>query len=127
MRSEREITCIVCPIGCKILVKFDKKKVDVLSGHKCKQGVDYAVNEALDPRRMLTTSVLVEDGKWPLVSVKTSTSVPKDKFFSILKEIKKTTVRAPVNLGDIIIRNVLDTNIDVVATKTVKNAKKRVD
>ena len=54
-----KITCIVCPIGCKILVKTDGKKVDVCKGNKCKKGIDYAVNEALDPRRMLTTSVFV--------------------------------------------------------------------
>jgi len=120
VRSEREITCIVCPIGCKILVKFDGKKVDILSGHKCKQGVDYATNEAIDPRRMLTSSVFVKNGEWPLVSVKSSQPVPKDKVFSVLKEIKKTRIKAPVESGQIIIRNVVDIGIDIVATKTVE-------
>lgn len=119
MRSEREITCVVCPIGCKILVRSDGKKVDVLSGHKCKQGVDYAVNEALDPRRMLTSSVLVENGEWLLVSVKSSKSVPKEKIFDVLEEIKKMVVKAPVRSGQVVIKNVVDTGVDIVATKTV--------
>jgi len=122
VRSEREITCIVCPIGCKIRVRSDGEKLDVLSGYKCKQGVDYAVNEALDPRRMLTTSMLVEGGEWPLVSVKSSKSVPKDKIFDVLKEVKKTIVNAPVKSGQIVIKNVAYTGLDIVATKTVNKS-----
>lgn len=120
MTNELEITCIVCPIGCKILVKSDGKKVDVLSGYKCKKGIDYALYETIDPRRILTSSVLVKNGEWPLVSVKSSKVVPKDKIFDVLVEVKKTIIKAPVKLGDIVIQNVLDTNIDILATKTVK-------
>ena len=120
MTNEREITCIVCPIGCKILVKFDGEKVDVLGGYKCKKGVEYALDETLDPRRIITSSVLVKNGEWPLVSVKSSKFVPKDKIFDVLEEVKKTTIKAPVKLGDVVIQNVLDTNIDILATKTVK-------
>lgn len=120
MTNELEITCIVCPIGCKILVKSDGKKVDVLSGYKCKKGIDYALYETIDPRRILTFSVLVKNGEWPLVSVKSSKVVPKDKIFDVLVEVKKTIIKAPVKLGDIVIQNVLDTNIDILATKTVK-------
>jgi CxxC motif-containing protein len=49
MTEEKEITCIVCPIGCKILVKTDRKRIENLDGNKCKQGIDYAKHEALDP------------------------------------------------------------------------------
>lgn len=120
MTNKKEITCIVCPIGCKILIKSDGTQVDILEGNKCKKGIDYATNEALDPRRMLTTSVLVKGGEWPLISVKSSQPVQKDKVFSVLKEIKKSTVNAPVKSGEIIIKNVVEINIDIIATKTVK-------
>jgi CxxC motif-containing protein len=100
-----EVTCIVCPVGCKI-------RVDI-KGNKCKQGIDYATSEALNPKRVLTTSVLVEDGEWPLVSVKTE-PVPKGKIFSILEKIKKMRVKAPINCGDIL--GEID-NISVIATR----------
>ena len=61
MTSEKEITCIVCPIGCKILVRTDGILFELLDGNKCKKGIDYARNEALEPRRMLTSSVLVKN------------------------------------------------------------------
>jgi len=121
MNAEKEITCIVCPIGCKILVRTDGTRFEVLRGSKCKKGIEYARNEALDPRRMLTTSVLVKNGDWPLVSIKSSKPVSKEKVFSVLEEIKRINVNAPVTLGEIVIKNVVDTDIDVIATKTVKN------
>ena len=119
MIAERNITCIVCPIGCKILIKTDGTQFEIVEGNKCKRGIEYARSEALDPRRMLTTSVLVNDGEWPLASVKSSKPVPKEKLFSVLKEIGGTAVKAPVKSGQIIIKNTANTGIDIVATKTV--------
>ena len=119
MNAEKEITCIVCPIGCKILVRTDGTRFEVLRGSKCKKGIEYTRNEALDPRRMLTTSVLVKNGDWPLVSVKSSQPIPKEKLFLVLLEIKTARVEAPVASGQTIIKNVCDTGIDIVATKTV--------
>jgi CxxC motif-containing protein len=118
--DEKEITCIVCPIGCKILVRSNGTRCEIKKGNKCKRGIEYARSEALDPRRMLTSSILIIGGKWKLVSVKTSKSVPKDKIFTVLKEIKKTSVKAPVKCGQILIKNVANTKIDVIATKTVE-------
>ena len=68
--DEKEITCIICPIGCKILVRTNGSIFELVGGNGCKLGVEYARSEALNPRRMLTTSVLVHDGKWPLVVLK---------------------------------------------------------
>ena len=120
MTTEKEIICIVCPIGCKILVRIDKDQFELLDGNKCKKGIEYARNEALDPRRMLTSSVLVKGGEWPLVSVKSSKPVPKAKVEYILNEIKKTTINAPVKSGQLIIKNVADSKIDILATKSIK-------
>ena len=115
------ITCIIiCPIGCKIMVKKDRDKVEIVGGNKCKRGEVYAKDEALFPKRMITTSVLVEGGEWPLGSVKTSQPVPKEKIFKVLEEVKKIRIKAPVKSGDIIIRNVADTGADIIATRTVK-------
>ena len=121
--SEEEITCIVCPIGCKILVKKDGSNVEILDGNRCKRGVEYARSEALDPRRMLTSSVLVKGGIWPLVSVKSSKPIPKEKVFSVLEQIKKINIKAPVTSGQIVLKNVAQTGIDIIATKAVKKMK----
>lgn len=120
MTDEKEITCIICPISCKISVKLDGKDFEVTSGNKCIKGVEYARAEALDPKRMLTSSVLVNKGEWPLVSVKSSKPVPKNKLFEVLKEIKDAKIDAPVKLGQTVIKNVANTKINIVTTKSIK-------
>ncbi|KYK22003.1 molybdopterin oxidoreductase [Thermoplasmatales archaeon SG8-52-2] len=120
MTNKKQITCIVCPIGCKIMVKTDCKHFEVCDGNKCIKGVEYARAEALDPKRMLTSSVLVINGEWPLVSVKSSKTIPKNCIYSVLDEIKKVRVNAPITLGQTIIKNVAKTKINIVATKSVK-------
>ncbi len=125
MTVEKEITCIVCPIGCKIIVKTDGTEFEVIKGNKCKKGIEYARNETLDPRRMLTTSVLVKNGDWALVSVKSSKPIPKEKVFFFLDEIKRVNIKAPVKSGQTILRNVADTDVDIIATKTVKKVENK--
>lgn len=117
--DEKTITCIVCPIGCKILVKSDGNSFEVVDGNKCKRGIEYARSEVLDPRRVLTSSILVMSGEWPLVSVKTTKPVPKDNIVLVLKEIQNASVDAPVGIGDVLIKNVCKLDLDVVATKIV--------
>lgn len=119
MSEEKQITCIVCPIGCKILVKKDGSNVKITEGNKCKRGIEYARSEALDPRRMLTSSILVLGGEWPLVSVKSTKPVPKKHLYAVLDEIKKAKVKAPVRVGQVLMKNVSHTNIDIVATKNI--------
>jgi len=120
MVVEKKITCILCPIGCEILAKIKEDECRIIEGSMCKRGEEYAINEVLNPKRMLTTSILIENGVWPLVSVKTSELIPKEKLFHVLKEIKKTTIQAPVRPGQIIIKNVAETGINIIATKSVK-------
>ena len=120
--DKKKITCIICPIGCKIFVRTNGKQITVTEGNRCKKGIHYARSEILDPRRMLTTSILVKGGEWPLVSVKSTRAIPKDRLFSILEQIKKITINAPVVSGQTIIKNVLNSDIDFVATKTIKKA-----
>ena len=102
-----------------MVVNINDKKLDEIKGNKCSEGIKYAQDEILNPRRMLTTSVTVENGEWPLVSVKTSQTVSKKKLFPIIQEIKKVTVKAPIQSGQIIIRNVAKTGIDIIATKSI--------
>jgi CxxC motif-containing protein len=68
---------------------------------------------------------LVKNGVLPLLSVKTSKPIPKEKIFKILKIIKNTSVNAPIEIGEIIIKNILNTGSDIIATKTIKKISKK--
>ena len=114
----RELICIGCPLGCPLTVRIDGEKVEV-SGNTCKRGEDYAHKEVLSPTRIVTSSVHVNGGELSMVSVNTKEDIPKGKIFDIMKEIRETSVEAPVAIGDVVIENCAGTGIPIVATKNV--------
>lgn len=113
-----EITCIQCPLGCALTVKVDGDELTV-TGNTCPRGAEYGRKEILCPSRTVTSTVLIEGGEIPRLSVKTKTDIPKEKIFEVMEVIRKTKVKAPVSLGDVIIKDVCGTGADVTATKTV--------
>ena len=107
-------TCIVCPIGCQIVVDNGK-----ISGNKCLRGLEYVKTELIDPKRVLTTIVKTTSKITPVISVKTDGAIPKSLILEVLKLIKNIVIDKTTNMGDVIIENVLNTGINVVATKKV--------
>ena len=120
--KDKTVICTSCPLGCRVKISMKNGEISI-SGNRCKKGYDHALEQLRDPKRVLTTSVKVSGGEIPLVSVKTSSMVPKRLIPRIMSEIKKIKVEAPVKAGEILLRNILDTGADLVATRTVKKAK----
>ena len=116
---ERELTCIRCPIGCQLRVSIEGEAITV-TGNSCPRGKEYGIKEVTNPTRTVTSSVRIEGGTVPVLSVKTKTDVGKEKIFDVMEKIHKTKATAPVHIGDVIIRNVAGTGCDFVATKTVE-------
>lgn len=120
-KNDMIITCIACPNGCDIKVSFDEDgNIKKLDGYRCKNGVAYAKSEVTAPERILTSSVAVKNGEFVLASVKTAKPIPKQLLRDAVKEIAKIKVDAPVNVGDVVMQNILKTGVDVVATCNVK-------
>lgn len=112
------MTCIECPVGCRLVLKLKgDKEIVSIDGNKCKRGAAYAGSEIIDPRRSISSSIILENSKFPLVSVKTKPSIAKNMIFSVMKEIRSAKVSAPVKMGDILIKNVAGTGSDIVATE----------
>ncbi len=114
---KKEIICTVCPRGCHIMVEGEGEKILSIEGHGCKRGVTYASAEFINPVRILTTTVLA-DGE--LLPVRSKEPLPKDKLFDCMEVIRNTKVSLPVNMHDVIISNICNTGVDIVATKAVK-------
>jgi CxxC motif-containing protein len=91
-----------------------------VSDNTCKRGADYAVNEVKDPKRTVTSTVKVSSGERLVAAVKTKTEISKNLIFELMKLINSVQVKAPVMVGDIIIKNALNTGVDVIATANVK-------
>jgi len=102
-------------------VEIEKGEVTKTTGNTCIRGEQYAKLEVTNPTRIVTTTVLVLNGDIPVVSVKTSEDVPKDKIKECMKALKGIAVTAPVHIGDIILENIAGTNVNVIATKAVNS------
>ena len=117
--ERKELICIGCPLGCNLTVEMDGGQVVSVNGNTCKRGDDYAKKELTDPRRIVTSTVPVAGGNLPVVSVKTASDIPKGKIRECLCALKGVTLTAPVQIGDVIVENVADTGVDVIATKSI--------
>ena len=112
---ERILTCIVCPRGCTLKVELSGEgKVLSVTGNACKRGVIYAEAECTHPMRTVTSTVRCEDGV--VVACKTSGTVPKERVFDVMKAINGVSANNDLQIGDVIIENVLGLGVDVVAT-----------
>lgn len=117
---DQKLTCIGCPLGCSISVSLsDNGEVAEIAGNTCKKGEEYARKEVTNPSRVVTSIVKINNGDVNMVSVKTAEDIPKGKIFDCMEALKKVTVTAPVQIGEVIIKNVCGTGVDVIATKKV--------
>lgn len=110
---ERKLTCIICPLGCELTVQTEDKKVILVTGNTCPRGKVYAENECTNPQRTVTSTVRCNDGG--LVSVKTDTTIPKERMADCMKLINKTVAKLPITIGDIIIEDAFGSK--VIATQ----------
>ena len=112
---ERNLTCIVCPLGCSLKVELDGKNVVSVSGNTCKRGEVYAHNECTNPQRTVTTTIKCSDGG--VVAVKTDTTIPKEKMSECVKIINSTVADLPISVGDVIIKDVFGANVVATANR----------
>ena len=111
----RELTCIVCPRGCALTVTIGEgKEILAVEGNLCPRGKTYATDECTNPMRTVTSTVRCDNGE--VVSCKTSAPIPKDMVFEVMKEINNAFAPCGVKIGDVIIKNVLGTGADIIAT-----------
>lgn len=115
--TKREMVCVSCPMGCAITVELDdNNEVISVTGNTCPRGDKYARQECTHPERMLTSTVKVEGGRLPVVPVKSASPIPKEMLFDAMKEVNKVTLKAPVTFGDVAVKDILGTGIDIVVS-----------
>lgn len=111
-----KILCITCPKGCSLEVtKEGETIVEIKPG--CKRGHEYAERELKDPRRMVATTVRVQRGVHPLLPVYTSAPFPKGRIQELMAFLRQVEVNPPVKMGEVVIKNALDSGIDIIASR----------
>lgn len=115
----KKLTCIECPMGCTLSVDIENCKVAKVSGNKCPKGEKYAVSEVETPLRVLTSAVACENLSLKMLPVRTDKAIPKAKLMEGMDEIRKIRVSKPVAAGEVLVKNFLGLDADLIATRTL--------
>lgn len=118
MAITKNLICISCPRGCHLTATKDGDQITIL-GNFCKRGIDYGTNELTHPMRKVTSTVRIEGALHDRLPIITDREVPRELVFEIMEKLNDITVHSPINIGDIIIPNVLNTNANIVATRSM--------
>jgi len=122
MDERKKMICINCPMGCRMEVTKEEKGEITVTGNTCSRGKEYAVKELTAPTRILTTTVIVNSNTYCRLPVRTKEGIPKDKIFEAMKVLNNIAVDAPVLLGEVIVKDILGTGVDVIASRNILEA-----
>ena len=111
------IICITCPKGCHLSV--DEENGYAVTGNSCPRGTEYGKNELLHPVRVVTSTVRIDGAMLPRLPIKTDRPLPKEKMFDCMALIDSITVQSPVKVGQVLAANILGTDVNIVAAKTL--------
>jgi len=112
--------CVTCPAGCEITVEYEGKNLTSVKGNDCKRGKKYASDEIQNPRRTLTSTVILNGTKTKFLPVKTDKPIAKDKIFEAMQTINKIKINAPVKMGDVLYSDFTETGINLVSGRDVE-------
>eukprot|EP00702_Spironucleus_salmonicida_P004273 EST45564.1 Hypothetical protein SS50377_14494 [Spironucleus salmonicida] len=111
-KSQRQITCIVCPNGCNMLVKIgNTNDIEEITGNQCKSGISYARQEIVEPFRTFSTSIAIENGETTRLPVKLSKPIPRNKLIEAAKKIRQCVVKAPIMMGDVVLKGIFGSKV----------------
>lgn len=110
-----QLTCIVCPNGCRISAEF-KDGNYVFSGNKCARGIEFARAELTAPMRSVTTTVKTAFSQMPALPVRTKGEIPRELIPAFIHVLASVVVTQRVGIGETVVADILGTGCDVIAT-----------
>ncbi len=118
--DKKKMICIVCPLGCQIeVVKDGSTSGFAVTGNQCKRGEDYGIKEMTNPTRILTTTIKLRSSYLKRLPVRTDIPIPKLMIADCMREINRIEVCAPVKAGTVLVRNILNTGVNVIASRSI--------
>lgn len=114
----KKLTCIVCPKGCDICVEASIDGYEI-SGNKCTRGKEYALNEIKNPKRSITSTVKTVFKAIPRLPVRSDKDIDLQDIFPVMRELSKVEIIQPIHSGEIIMSNILNTGVNIIATSDI--------
>ena len=115
-----ELTCIICPRGCTIRYDVENGEAVNITGNACPRGQAYTETEIKAPTRMVTSTVPIHGSHYHQLPIITSSPIPKQAIFEVMDAIHNTEVDAPVEMGQVIIKDVAGTGVDILAARSME-------
>ena len=118
-KEKRHFTCVICPIGCEIDVQVENDEVVSMKGNKCTKSEEFVRQELKEPMRVLTTTVRIQGAKWSMLPVRSDKAIPRRLFFQAMEQLADVELEAPVNVADVIVKDIAGTGAGIVATRSM--------
>ena len=118
--EQAKFLCVSCPFGCSLTAEHEGGRLIAVSGNACPTGERYAASEISAPVRSFTSTVRVYGGASPRCPVRSRSPLPMKDIFAVKYEIDKIAVTSPIEIGQTIIKNVLETGVDIIASRSVQ-------
>lgn len=123
-----QFNCTTCPSECLLTVEVERDADGVVAevrsatGNRCARGDKFAHQELTCPMRVLTTTVAVSGGDEALLPVRTAEAIPLELHVQAMDLIRGLVVNAPIRMGDVVLEDLLNTNIDLIASMDIDPA-----
>ncbi len=117
--AEKGMICISCPLGCHLLVSWEGDGEIKVRGNQCARGESYGIEEALAPKRVVTATARTTSTSHRRLPLKTNRPLPKEFIDDLLNEVYRLEIPLPVKRGDVLLRNIMGTGVDLVATRSM--------
>lgn len=123
-----QFNCTTCPSECFLTVEVERDadgaavEVRSVTGNSCQRGDTFAHQELTCPMRVLTTTVAVSGGDEALLPVRTAEAIPLALHTQAMDLIRGLVVDAPIRMGDVVLKDLLDTGIDLIASMDIDPA-----
>ena len=111
----KQLVCIGCPRGCRLTIDETDGEY-IVTGNTCPRGKEFAISEMTAPKRTICSTVKTAFSDVPVLPVRVSDDIPREKIFDVMREINAVTLKERIGRGDAVIKNVLGLGVDVIAT-----------
>lgn len=120
-REERLVTCIVCPVACKAKVTVKNGKISKIDDVECARGEKYVTDELQKPMRDFFTVIKMKGAMVAVLPVRSTQPIPREKLLDCSQELIDVVVEAPVEMGQIIMENILGLDVDIISSREVRS------
>lgn len=128
VKETLQFNCTTCPSECLLAVEVERDadgnvaEVRSVTGNNCPRGDKFAHQELTCPMRVLATTVAVSGGDEALLPVRTANAIPLALHAQAMDLIRGLVVKAPIRMGDVVLEDLLDTGIDLIASMDIDPA-----